>query len=151
MLPLFFRDFEAWEVFSSVIELPPLFVYYHSIKACSWREQTTSWWPRAGPVHNRSKEIISGTNRLLQRCVCSQQERKQEMTGGKVLLSWKNELDTLLNRIGKHYSQRQRRKDMRKVAYCSYLGTEGMFTAVQYLLTALCFFSAVLTRKGHHY
>lgn len=42
---------------------------------------------------------------------------------GPVLLSWKNELDTLLNRIGKRYSQRKRRKGLRKVAYHSQLTT----------------------------
>lgn len=60
---MFFKDFETWEVFYFVIELPPLFVYYHSIKACSWQEQTSSWLPRAGPAHTLSKEVITGTNR----------------------------------------------------------------------------------------
>ena len=75
MLPLFFKDFEAWDIFSFVIELPPLFVYYHSIKACSWQEQTSSWLPRAGPAHAPSKEMITGTNQLLQRYISAHSKR----------------------------------------------------------------------------
>lgn len=43
----------------------------------------------------------------------------REETGndlGRVVLNWKNELDTLLNRIGKHYHWRKRRKGLGKVA-----------------------------------
>lgn len=75
MLHWFFRDFEAWEVFSFVSELPPLFVYSPSTKACSWQEQISSGLHRAGPVHSLSKEMITGTNGFLQRCVSAHSKR----------------------------------------------------------------------------
>lgn len=75
MLHLTLRDFEAWEVFSFVSELPPLFLYCHSTKACSWQEQIVSGWHRGGPVHSLSKEMIIGTNGFLQRCVSAHSKR----------------------------------------------------------------------------
>lgn len=46
---------------------------------------------------------------------------------GRVVLSWKNEFDTLLNRIGKYYSQRRRRKGMKRLLA---IPTWGLFMAV---------------------
>jgi len=69
--------------------------------------------------------MITGTNRDSYRDVSLLTAREE--TGNdlrQVVLSWKNELETLLNRLRKYCSQRKRRKGMRKTAFYSHLGSE---------------------------
>lgn len=122
MLHLLCRDFEAWEVFSLWVSyLPGFFIL------------ALPMFVPGGSRHPLGRTGLGLCIPCLRRkspgpiCFCwdvSLLTAREEIGNDseQVLLSWKNELGTLLKRVRRHYSLRKRRKGMSEVACHSCLG-----------------------------